>query len=58
MKLLQKAKCSDIKRAMKMMKSREEKYEDENKEMGIDGEDIDERTGLSLLVRYLYTTLP
>lgn len=40
MKLFKKAKCSDIKRAMKMMKSREEKYKDENKRTGIDGEDI------------------
>ena len=57
MKLFRKAKYSDIKGAIKMMKDREEEDEDEDEKTGIDGEDIDERTGLSLLVPYLSTTL-
>ena len=40
MKLFKKKKCSDIKRAMKMMKNREEEDEDEGEKMRIDGEDI------------------
>ena len=37
-----------------MMENREEEDEHEDEKTGIDGEDIDERTGLSLLVSLHY----